>query len=120
MPNEIQSSAQLAALKNGASVSFAASTPADMAGNEMLQETQLIGTAAELLTWGEIGGAPRKVLLLNVDPTNFVTIAGDSGITNFPQKIRPGDFIVLCPTAAAMYAKADTAPVRIVKVAVEA
>ena len=54
------------------------------------------------------------------DATNFVELGGDSGLTVFKLKILAGKAIVISPSSATLYAKADTAAARILIVAVEA
>jgi hypothetical protein len=119
MANEIYTSITFRARKNGADVSFSGSYNLTMTGNEMLSSTQLIGTSAELLTLGDITGAPGAIVLKNLDSTNFVEIGGDSGLTVFKIKILPGQFAAIQPGAATIYAKADTAAVRLQKIATE-
>ena len=119
MANEISYSISLTARKGGASVSQTKSGRATMAGDDMVKTTQLIGTTAELVTFGEITGAPQMVMIENLDATNFVEIGGDSGLTVFKLKILAGEANLLSLSSATLYAKADTADVRIQMMAVE-
>lgn len=118
MANEINLSISFSASKGGASVRVSASDNIDMAGDDMLQETQVIGTSAEALTWGELSGAPKYVFLKNNDATNYVLV----GFTNPPteMKLMAGESMLFAPTTATIYAKADTAACRVFKCAVEA
>ena len=120
MANEIYTSLTLTARKNGATVTATASGNQTMAGDDLHQATQVIGTTAELVTFGDITGAPAQVLIQNLDATNFVELGGDSGLTVFKLKILAGKAIVISPSSATLYAKADTAAARILIVAVEA
>jgi len=119
MANEIKTSISLTASKNGAKIAASASASQDMAGDDMIQTTQLIGTTAEVLGFGEITGAPAQIFIQNLDSTNFVEIGGDSGLTVFKLKILPGKSTVISPSSGTIYAKADTASARILIVAAE-
>jgi hypothetical protein len=79
--------------------------------------TQLIGTTAEAISFGDVGNPPKKVVVVNRDATNYVEIDSANTFDKFPQKLTPGDFIVLSPQTATIYAKANTADVRIEKMA---
>ena len=120
MANTANFSATLSALINGAQINLSGSGSITVSGVQLLQDTQNIGTSAEALTFGEISSAPAKVFLKNLDTTNYIEIAGDSGITQFVQKLSPGDTILLSPESATMYAKANTAACNLWKGAVSA
>lgn len=120
MANEITESAGLQASKNGAMVSRSYSAQLSMTGTHMTQDVQTIATTATALTFGGISGAPSKVMIKNLDAVNYVEIAADSGITQFVQKLMPGDFILLSPESGTIYGKAHTASVDIEKTAIEA
>lgn len=118
MASEIIISAGLKVSKGGASINLSASTAQDMSGEDMLQDTQLIGTSAEAVTFGEISGAPAYIFVKNLDSTNFVTV----GWTNPPTEIKilAGKFALFPTSSGTIYAVADTASVRVQKGAVEA
>lgn len=120
MANEVYTSLTLSASKNGVKGSLTVSGRSDMAGEDVIQTTQLIGTSAELVTFGEITGAPQAVLIENLDATNFVELGGDSGLTVFKLKLLPGEANLLSLASGTLYAQADTAAVRIQLLAVEA
>lgn len=120
MANEIYTNLTLTARKNGATCTATASANQTMAGDDMLQGTQVVGTTSELISFGEITGAPAQVMIQNLDSTNFVEIGGDSGLTVFKLKILAGKFALIPPSSGTMYAKADTAAVRVLIVAAEA
>lgn len=120
MAKEIKFSVDLSASKGGASVSLRTSGTLDMAGDDMLQTTQVIGTTAELVGLGEITGTPGMIAIQNLDATNFVEIGGDSGLTVFKIKIPPLKAALFTPTSGTIYAQADTAACRIMVVASEA
>ena len=120
MANEIRIAASLDASKNGTGVGRSHSKQLTMSGEDVYQATQLIGTSAETIAFGEISGAPSAVLIKNLDSTNFVEIGGDSGLTVFKLKILAGSVQLITPSSGTLYAKADTAAVRIEVTAVEA
>lgn len=119
MANEINYSITLSASKNGARVNPGALNEiVSMTGDDMIQNTQVIGTSAEALDFGEITGAPVVVEVKNLDTTNFVLL----GFTNPPteMKLTAGRSTIIFPTTANIYAKADTAACRVLICAVEA
>jgi hypothetical protein len=120
MANEITQTARLSFRKGSVSSSFESTTRIDMAGEDFLNATQLIGTTAETLNLGEIGGVPAQILIKNIDATNFVEIGGNTDLETFKIKISPGRATIIEPTSATLYAKANTAAVRIQLLAIEA
>lgn len=120
MANEGFFSLQLRASKSGADVGHSTSGRFDMTGTDLTQKTQVIGTTSEVIDFGDITGAPQQVMIKNLDAANFVEIGGDSGLTVFKLKILAGKTIVISPSSATAYAKADTAGVSILVVAIEA
>ena len=105
--------------KNGAAISQNVSINLDVAGDQLCQNTQEIGTTAELLTFGNIASTPQAIMIRNLDATNFVEIGGDSGLTIFKIKIPAEQSVYFTPTSATIYAKADTAAVDIILLAFE-
>lgn len=120
MANEISQTVRLTVTKNGSTFTFNQQKSITMTGDDVLAGTQIIGTTAETVNLGEISGAPGQIAIRNTDSTNFVEIGGDSGLTVFKIKIRPGHSALIEPTSATIYAKADTAAVRIQILAIEA
>lgn len=120
MANEIQMAVQLAALKSGAQVGYSTAANEDMTGSNLIQTTQPIGTSWEALTFGDISGAPAALLVKNLDATNFVELALANDGTQKFAKIKKGKAILITPSTATIYAKADTAEVVVMKVACEA
>lgn len=120
MSSEISVSASVSASKNGASFTARGDSTLDQAGNQTVHNVQNIGTAAELIALGDISGVPSTLYVQNLDTTNFVELALDSGMTNKFAKILPGKFVLLSPAVAAIYAKANTAAVNIQVLATEA
>jgi len=119
MANEIFESVSFSATKNDAKVEIATSSRVTMTGNELVNSTQVIGTTAELVVFGGITGAPGEVIIKNLDATNYIELGGDSGLTVFKTKLLPGRFTVFQPSSATLYAKANTADVRVQVVATE-
>lgn len=119
MANEINVSVSLTASKGGAAIQSTGSRTADMAGVEMITNVQAVGTAAEAIVVGDIG-TPGYCLLKNLDATNYVEIALDSGVTTQVfAKLMPGDVALFPAKTATMYAKANTAPIALLVSLVE-
>ena len=120
MANEGYFSINLKATKSGANVGQTVSDRFNMTGAEMIQSTQNIGTTAELVSFGGITGAPQMVMIQNLSATNFVELGGDSGLTVFKIKVPAGQAAMFTASSATLYAKADTAAVNVLVVAIEA
>lgn len=120
MANEIYTAVQLTASKGGAKISRTSSGRSSMTGDDMIHTTQVIGTTSETISFGEISGAPQYVLIENLDSANFIEVGGDSGLTVFKLKILAGKANLVSLSSPTLYAKADTAAVRIQILAVEA
>lgn len=119
MANEGYFSINLKATKSGATVGQSVSGRFNMSGNDMIQATQTIGTTSELVDFGDITGAPQMVLIQNLDSTNYIEIGGDSGLTVFTIKIPAGKTTIFTASTATIYAKANTASVNVLIVALE-
>jgi hypothetical protein len=119
MANEVSFSGQFLASKNGATVTASMQKVLTMAGDDLVQATQVIGTSAEVLDFGEIAGAPGYVVVQNLDAANFVELATDAGMANKFAKLLAGEWAGFPPSSATIYAKADTAAVRVLVVASE-
>ena len=61
----------------------------------------------------------RSARFKNNDATNFIEVGGDSGLTVFKLKVLPGESILITPSSATMYYKADTATCNVFVVAVD-
>ena len=114
MANEIQFNATLQAAKGGAIVQKQGNCTLNMAGSQMVQNTQTITTGAwTAISLGNLAGVPRKLMIINLDPTNYVTLSGNNTGTQLQDQIQPnGDFVIRSPTAT-IYAQANTASVLI-------
>jgi len=120
MANEISKSIRVTATKTGATVSYNSTLTETMTGDDMISSVQSIATSAETVNFGEITGAPRLVIIKNLDATNYIEFGGDSGLTVFKLKLLAGQDMVIRPESATLYGKANTAAVKIQVIAVEA
>lgn len=121
MANELTVTSNIQAAKNGASITPGAKIKQiTMSGTHMQSLVQDIGTSAELIDFNDISGAPEYVRITNLDSTNYVELGGDSGLTVFKHKLKPGYFAQFPPSSATLYAKANTATCQVQVDAVEA
>lgn len=74
----------------------------------MIGNQQLIGTTAETLTFGDVG-TPNSLFVKNLDPDNYIEIDSVNTMDKFPQKLLPGEGVLLKPQTGTIYAKANTA-----------
>ena len=112
MADEIQLTARLYASKGGAylpSVTYTKS--ANMVGTDMGSQTQLIGTTVEALDVPVDVTAPYKLLISNLDNTNFVKLGFVSG--TYQMRIPAGETLLLPYVDATLYIIADTSAVTI-------
>ena len=119
MANEITARASLSVAKNAAAVANDFTITATLAGTKFFSNIQNIGTTAEALDFNDLATA-NLLLVKNLDATNYVEIALDSGLTYKFAKLPPGEFLLLRPTTATLYAKANTAAVNVLVLASEA
>ena len=111
MANEVEMSARLYASKGGAVInSLSYSTVANMTGTDMGQQTQVVGTTDEVLDLTADLGTPYRLLVVNLDLVNAVSI-GPSSPYSF--QIPAGQFILIPWVDATMYVKAANSPVKI-------
>ena len=114
MANEIQMTARLYADKGGAylpSVTYTKSV--NMTGTDMGSQTQVIGLTVEALDVPVDVTAPYKLLVSNLDSTNFVDLGFVSG--TYTMRIPAGETMLICYVASGqtLYFRADTAPVTV-------
>lgn len=83
------------------------STYFDVAGSAPNKEVQAIGITDETLNLGDISTI-GFVFMRNLDATNYITVGSDG--TLYPIKLKPGEFFLGRWNAAAIHAKANTAP----------
>jgi hypothetical protein len=116
MANEVNWSVSLSANKNGAGISGSGSNSITMSGDTMIENVQTVGTSAELIVLEDVD-SPSQILLKNLDATNYVEIALDSGMTNKFAKLLPGEALLIRPSSATLYARANTAACNVLVVA---
>ena len=108
MANEATVIAGLSASKNGAVVNPGTNTKlVSMTGNDMATATVALTTSStQLNPMGTITGAPGAVFLKNLDATNTILIAGQTGFSDvFQLSIPPGQANVITPLAATLWAQ---------------
>lgn len=105
MANEISISGGLTHNRNG-SISKSHSVQITQSGTDYVLQTQNIGTSAELIDKGDIGTV-GYMYVRNLDATNYVELALDSGATQIFAKLLPGEFCVI-PTRQQVYGRANT------------
>lgn len=110
MANEINATVTCTVTQSGQSVSGTKTFQANLSSTAFIGEEVTVGntSAATLYIAGLTN--PSVVMVINQDTTNFITVAGDTGLANFPQKLLPGQACLLLPETGTIYAKADTAP----------
>jgi hypothetical protein len=112
MADEIQMTARLYASKNGAylpSVTYTKS--ATMVGTDMGSQTQVIGLTVETLDVPVDVTSPYKLLISNLDNTNYVELGFVSG--TYTMRIPAGETLLLPYVSAALYLLANTSAVTI-------
>lgn len=91
MANEITIVTALSAAKGGALVNPGTITKqATMTNSGMVQMRVVATGSAVAFSFPGLAGAPYAVQVKNNDPTNYVEIGGDSGLTVFKVRIPPG------------------------------
>lgn len=91
----------------------------DMTGDSYVRHIQTVGTSEEALELGQDIGTPGYVMIRNLDSTNFVSLRRATGEGNCI-KILAGKFALFQWAASAPFAIADTSPVRIEVLLLEA
>lgn len=113
MANDISITAKLSVNKNGAQLSRSKTFNVAMAGDGRAYNLQTIGTTHEAI---EIGGVATvgQCFFYNTDATNFVEIGIVVSGTFYPVlKLKPGEGQVWRAGTNALYAKANTADVKL-------
>lgn len=117
MANEISAVASLTGTKGGVTIQGTVTKQETLTGSGLWSNNQVIGTSAEALAFPSDLTAEgiTYLWLKNDDPTNFVEIGLDSGMTQKFAKLLAGQAMLLRvytgnPT---YYAKADTAAVNL-------
>jgi len=114
MSDYIKAYAHFAGTQDGMTAFCGSNVTYDLTGT-VLAQTQNVGTSAELLDLGDVGGgsAPGLIYIRNIDATNYLEIALDSGMTKKFAKIIAGAVAIFCPAASSYYVRADTSAVNI-------
>ena len=112
MADEIQMTARLYASKGGAFLPRVTyNKSATMAGTDMGSQTQSIGTTVEALDVPVDVSSPYKLLISNLDNTNFIEAGFVSG--TYTMRIPAGETMLMPYVTATLYLKADTSAVTI-------
>ena len=112
MADEIQMTARLYASKNGAylpSVTYTKS--ATMVGTDMGSQTQIIGLTVEALDVPVDVSSPYKLLISNLDNTNYVELGFVSG--TYTMRIPAGETLLMPYVSATLYLLANTSSVTV-------
>ena len=112
MADEIQMTARLYASKNGAylpSVTYTKS--ATMVGTDMGSQTQVIGLVVEALDVPVDVTSPYKLLISNLDNTNYVELGFVSG--TYTMRIPAGETLLIPYVSATLYLLANTSAVTV-------
>ena len=112
MADEIQMTARLYASKNGAylpSVTYTKS--ATMVGTDMGSQTQVVGLTVEALDVPVDVTSPYKLLISNLDSTNYIEMGFVSG--TYTMRIPAGETLLLPYVSATLYLLANTSAVTI-------
>ena len=112
MADEIQMTARLYAVKGGAylpSVTYTKSVT--MSGTDMGSQTQVIGITVEALDVPVDVTSPYKLLISNLDSTNYVEMGFVSG--TYTMRIPAGETLLMPYVSATLYLLANTSSVTI-------
>ena len=112
MADEIQLTARLYASKLGAylpSVTYTKSTT--MVGTDMESQTQIIGLTVEALDVPVDVTSPYKLLISNLDTTNYVEMGFVSG--TYTMRIPAGETLLMPYVSATLYLLANTSSVTV-------
>lgn len=118
MANEIKVRVTLDVNKGGAAMVQNLALTLTMAGDEMISNVQTVGTTVEAVVVGDVTTI-GYVLMKNLDATNFVLVGVDAAGTENTIKMLAGDVCLFPASAAALYAKADTAACKLLVMAAE-
>lgn len=117
MANEISLSSTLSYAKNKAAAKLATSFLATQAGDKYMAGVQIIGTAEESFTKGDVGTI-GYLACRNLDATNFIQLGATTGVYSI--KLLAGEGCVVPWKASTTYVKADTASCEVEFLLVEA
>lgn len=117
MANEISITLTLQGTKNGITFEQSVNLLRDMAGDEMCQNVQIVGTSAETLHFGD-AASPGYVFLKNLDATHYIDLYAVSGETPFA-RLAAGDITLIKSGEQSMLAKANTAACKLLVFVIE-
>lgn len=118
MTNQLNITVNLSATVAGQLFPVSVSNNIVPAADIALKETLSIATSATAIPLTGFTQA-AYVVIVNLDPTNYVEVSYESTAAVTPNRIQPGGVIVLCPeSGAVLYGKANTAAVNIAYTAV--
>jgi hypothetical protein len=119
MANECRIDAAISFNKGGVVVNPGQLTKSfDVTGSKAMDNVQAIGVANEAITFGDT--VPGTILLKNLDDTNYVEIFLDSGNTEKVTKLLAGQFALIPGPTTTLYGRANTAPVNLLVIAIDA
>ena len=118
MANTINLQAALSLVGTGVNIAGSVNVSTAQVGSTGIGSTQSIATSATALVFTGATVSGGYLLIVNLDPTNYVEIDSSNAFTNFPQKVLPGKAILLMPETGTIYGKANTGAVEILIVGV--
>lgn len=118
MASEIRETITASVTKGGATVSFSQSDVIDMAGTDMVTYTATATTSWVVLAPAGVAAAAH-IWITNLDATNYIELAVDSGGTYVFGKLLAGESVCAKRIPALPYVRANTASCQIAVTACE-
>jgi hypothetical protein len=119
MANEINIQAVLTVQRSTPPMCASGALDITQTGKHCICNVQNIGTGAEALVLGDCA-TMGYLFVKNVDPTNYVQLGLDSGVsTQVFAKLKPNEFCLIPCNQIPIYAKANTAACDVVVAAAE-
>lgn len=116
---EISLYASISSTKNGATVAGSSTQNADMIGDQMIGNVQIVGTSNEAINLGDVSTLGH-LYCKNMDATNYVEIFTDNANAQPVAKLLAGQAMLIAShPSATYYARANTAVCNLHVVAVE-
>jgi len=102
-------------------MTYAQATTLNMSGSRTANFIQdILSSGWNALSFGTVTGVPGACILKNIDATNYFELATDNAGANKFAKVLANGLILLTPSSATIYAKANTATVQCKTAASEA
>jgi len=118
MANELKLNVSLEYAQDGISViSNPSRVQIDTVGGRATKLVQTIGTVEETLILGDVA-AVRMLLIRNLDATNFIELGVATGV--YGVRVRAGNFALYNPNGTTVFARANTASVKVEFTAIDA